>query len=335
VTVENDTTLVDKSRTRRTYSIKAELIEKSRESALTAVQVFNNPLIEFKSETFVVLMTISWTYLMHAYYRSKHVEYRYYTQGPTRRRFDRTKRGAYKYWELGRCLNSDKSPIDRDTANNLRFLIGLRDEIEHQMTRRLDGYLSGRYQACALNYNYYLKKLFAQEHGIERYLGYSLQFTDLVPEEVSAPDGSDDIPGRVRSYIADFDQALTEQEYNSERYSYRLLFTKKVANRANQADRVIEFIDPLSELGQTIEKEYWVTKEVERPKFLPGQVVKEMKKSGFPRFGINHHTDLWKLEDAKNAGKGWGVMVGTTWYWYQRWLDHVREYCTKNRGLFE
>ena len=46
------------------------------------------------------------------------------------------------------------SPIDKNTANNLKFLIGLRHEIEHQMTLSLDDYLSGRYQACILNYNH-------------------------------------------------------------------------------------------------------------------------------------------------------------------------------------
>jgi len=38
-----------------------------------------------------------------------------------------------------------------DAANNLRFLIGLRHEIEHQMTMSLDNFLSARYQACALD----------------------------------------------------------------------------------------------------------------------------------------------------------------------------------------
>jgi len=95
-------------------------------------------------------MIIAWTYLLHAYYRSKHVEYRYFKQGKKRKIYDRTKHGAYKYWELERCLNDAQSPIDKDTANNLRFLIGLRHEIEHQMTRLLDNYLSGRYQACAM-----------------------------------------------------------------------------------------------------------------------------------------------------------------------------------------
>lgn len=140
-------------RLRRIGSIRQELLIKSKEAALSAIKVFNDPLISFKSESYIVLMMIAWTYLLHTYYRQKGVEYRYFSERTKRRHFDRTKKGAYKYWELERCLNDDHSPIDRDTANNLRFLIGLRHEIEHQMTLALDSYLSGRYQACAMNYN--------------------------------------------------------------------------------------------------------------------------------------------------------------------------------------
>ena len=63
-------------RKRRVFSKKNELVEKSREAALTAVGVFNNPLVTFKSETFIVLMNIAWTYLLHAYYRDQNIEYR-------------------------------------------------------------------------------------------------------------------------------------------------------------------------------------------------------------------------------------------------------------------
>ena len=52
---------------RRTTSIKNELVLKSREAALTAVQVFNNPLVRFKSETFIVLMTIAWIAMLLAH----------------------------------------------------------------------------------------------------------------------------------------------------------------------------------------------------------------------------------------------------------------------------
>ncbi|WP_141696814.1 DUF3644 domain-containing protein, partial [Methylophaga muralis] len=65
-------------RSRKLGSVKAELLTKSRESMLAAVQIFNNPNILFKSESFVVLSIISWTYLLHAYYRSRNIEYRYF-----------------------------------------------------------------------------------------------------------------------------------------------------------------------------------------------------------------------------------------------------------------
>lgn len=58
-------------RIRRVGSIKSELLKKSREAALAAVQIFNNPNISFKSESYVVLMIIAWTYLLHAYFRAR------------------------------------------------------------------------------------------------------------------------------------------------------------------------------------------------------------------------------------------------------------------------
>src|ERR1039458_2137761 len=99
-------------RNRRMFSISRELVTKSREAALAAVQIFNNPQITFKSEIFIVLMNIAWTYLLHAHYRIKGIEYRYFEQKGANRRFDRTKAGAYKYWELERCLNETSSPVD-------------------------------------------------------------------------------------------------------------------------------------------------------------------------------------------------------------------------------
>ena len=136
------------NRKRRIGSVKTELLVKSKEAMLAAVQIFNNPNIQFKSESFIVLSNIAWTYLLHAYFRSKKIEYRYFTKSGKRRKFDKTKRGAYKYWELERCLNDNKCPIDKVTKSNLKFLIGLRHEIEHQMTTKIDDYLSARFQAC-------------------------------------------------------------------------------------------------------------------------------------------------------------------------------------------
>ena len=306
--------------------MRSELVSKSREAALSAIRVFNDPQVQFKSETFIVLMVIAWTYLLHAHYRGKGIDYRYYRQGKSRKVYDRTKHGAYKYWELERCLNDDGCPIDKEAGNNLRFLIGLRHEIEHQMTHALDSYLSGRYQACALNYNHYLKHLFGERLGIDRQLTYSIQFLELTEEQITGPRPEATIPERLRAYIAAFDGALTHEEYNSPQYSYRLLFKRKMVNRPGQADKVIEFIDPASDLAKAIDKEYWVKKEVERPKFRAKDVVAAVQRAGFKRFRVTpEHSGMWKSLDAKNPSKGYGVDVQGSWYWYQNWIDKCIE----------
>ena len=79
------------TRKRSVGSVKGELISKSREAALSAIKIFNDPLISFKSEAYIVLMVIAWTYLLHAHYRSKGIEYRYHTQRAKRKVFDKTK----------------------------------------------------------------------------------------------------------------------------------------------------------------------------------------------------------------------------------------------------
>ncbi len=166
-------------------SLADELVEKSRESALCAIRVFNDPHVSFKSETYIVLMIIAWTYLLHAHYRKKGIEYRYYEQNGKRKKFHKTKHGAFKYWELERCLNEKSCPLEKEVVTNLRFLIGLRHEIEHQMTKSLDSYLSGRYQACAVNYNDFLKKAFGKKFGLDNFLAYSIQFTEISDEQLS------------------------------------------------------------------------------------------------------------------------------------------------------
>jgi len=319
---------------KRVSSIQKELREKSKECVLAAVKIFNDPLIRFKTESFIVLMIIAWTYLLHSYYRSKAIDYRYFKNNIKRKRYDKTKRGSFKYWELERCLNDNGCPIDKDTKNNLLFLIGLRNEIEHQMTYSLDNYISGRLQACVLNFNHYLCELF-KDQSLAQYLSYSLQFLEISEEQIQSARPESEIPSNIKSYITEFDNKLTEDEYNNPHYSYRLFFSKKLANRPGQADKIIEFISSDSELGKNTNKEYWVKKEVEKKKFLPKHIVKICGDLGYNNFRIKDHTDFWKKENAKILGKGYGTIVENTWYWYQNWVDKCLEYCKSQGNKFK
>src|ERR1700691_3786772 len=155
---------------RKLYSERVDLILKAREAMLSAVQIYNNPLITFKTESFIVLSLIAWTYLLHAYYRSTNVDYRYFIKPGKRKKYVRNPDGSIRYWDLKECISKAASPLDKNTKNNLDFLIGLRNQIEHKKAVGLDSYLSARYQACALNFNFYLKKL----HGIKFGLDHNL-----------------------------------------------------------------------------------------------------------------------------------------------------------------
>lgn len=324
--------MTTRKRVRRLFSVKEELLNKSREAALAAVQIFNNPSITFKSETYVVLMIIAWTYLLHAYYRSKRIDYRYFKTTGTRKRFDRTKNGAHKHWELERCLNDDQCPLERPVVQNLRFLIGLRHEVEHQMTTRIDDLLSARFQACCINFHEVMVDLFGEKSGIANHLTFSLQFSSLSQEQIDTMEQHPGLPANVRRFVQGFDGALSQADFDSPQFAYRVIFVPKTVNHTNQADQVITFIKGDSKLAIEVNAAYTVVKEIERPKRLPSEIVVMMKAEGFPRFGMHQHTVLWKSRDAKNPAKGYGITVAKTWYWYEAWVEEVRKHCKSNAG---
>jgi len=317
-------------RKRRVRSVKAELLAKSREAALNAVQSFNNPLTTFKTETFIVLMVIAWMYLLHAYYKKKQIDYRYYQKRIKRRRFDRTKSGAYKYWELERCLNEESCPLDSATKGNLRFLIGLRHEIEHHKSTGIDEHLTGRYLACCLNYDRVITQLFGEKYSLGNTLAFSLQFRDIT-QTPTPEEALEALPSNVAKYLQEFDASLSDEDFQSPYYAYRLIFVRKLTSKKGQADRAIEFISADSQLAKTVDQEYWVLKETERRKYRPGDIVRTMKEEGYHNFSIYEHTQLWKRLDARNPGKGCGTeVVPGQWLWYDRWLEVVRQYCKEN-----
>ncbi|HPR83479.1 MAG TPA: DUF3644 domain-containing protein [Pontiellaceae bacterium] len=324
-----------KKRNRRVHSVSGELIDKSREAALAAVQIFNNPQITFKSEMFIVLMNIAWTYMLHAYYRKAGVEYRYFDQKGKCRSFGRTAKGAYKYWELERCLNESLCPVDRDAANNLRFLIGVRHEIEHQMTTKIDASFSAKFQACCLNYNDHIKRFFGADHAIDKHLSFSLQLSSITKDQSEQLQAQPSLPAHIKSFVDGFEAKLTEEEFNSPKFAYRVLFVAKTANRKGQADEVIEFVKADSELAKKVNQKYAIIKEIERPKLRPKTIVETMNKEGFPKFNMHYHTLLWQENDAKNPAKGWGTNVEGTWFWYEPWLEQVRAHCKAKAQQFK
>ncbi|MBQ2882483.1 MAG: DUF3644 domain-containing protein [Alphaproteobacteria bacterium] len=295
---------------------------------LSAVQIYNNPQITFKAESFISLAVISWTYLLHAYYANKGIDYRYYKEHGKRKFYDRTKYGAYKHWELERCLNDKNNPLDEETTNNLRFLIGIRHEIEHQMTNRIDETISAKLQACSINYNYYIKQLFGDDYGVDTQLGLAIQFSPINPSQEQLMLNNKKITSNVKNFISEFEENLSDEDARSPKYAYRLLFTPLNANRKGQADQVIEFIKAGTESSEQINKAYTLIKETEKKKYQAKEIVNIMHEKGYTWFTINKMTDFWKYELGSREQYGTFV-TSSLWMWYENWLPVVEEYCTK------
>lgn len=225
--------------------------------------------------------------------------------------------------------------MDIVVRQNLKFIIGLRHEIEHQMTSRIDDYLSARFQACCLNYNAFVKKIWGENFGIDKYLSFSLQFSTLNEDHAKQLREFKDLPKNIATYINAYDETISEDDYNDIRYSYRVLYIPKLVNRKGQADKVIEFVKAGTPEAEQLNKEYVLIKEKEKKKYLPTEIWKKMKEAGYEKFGPHQHTLLWKEMNAKDLTKGFGVQVATTWYWYDSWLKEVEKYCKLKSELYK
>lgn len=319
---------------RRVKSIKVELLKNATEAMLAAVQIYNNPQITFKSETFITLAVIAWTYMLHAYFRSKHIDYRYYTIIGKKKVFSRTKSKAYKYWELGRCLDDGNCPLDDATKTNLRFLIGIRHEIEHRMTDKIDEFICSKLQACAINFDHYIGILFGEKYKLSNTLPLVIQFSPLSPEQKDVLKNNPYISSNVKNFVVNFENELSKEALESLNYAYRVRFVPLCAKNGKNADQIINFIKSDSENFEN-ESIPRVIKETEKPKYLPKDIVNLMRKKGYCKFSINKHTDLWKSQDAKNPKFNYGVRISDKWYWYGAWVKKVQEYCEQNANILK
>jgi hypothetical protein len=317
-------------RNRRIFSIKNELLKKSQESALSAIQIYNNPLISFKSESFIVLMVISWTYLMHAYYKDQKIDHRYYDQKTKRRKYHRTKYGAYKNWELQRCLDDKSCPLSLATKDNLKFLIGIRDEIEHQMTDKIDEHISAKFQACCINYNSTLKDLFGDDFSLDKIAPISLQLFSFGERQIDSLKNKSKLPQNLIEFISDFEENLSTKD--NPNYSYRVIYLRSNANNEGQADSVYRFLDEESAEGKEIQN--IIIKNKILKKITEKELVSIVVNRGYKKFTAYENLKLWKTKWAnaairnKNASRFGELVVKNQWLWYEdKWLPVALEHC--------
>lgn len=302
-----------------------ELLIKSREAMIAAVHIFNSAGLNFRAELFIVTAIISWTYLLHAWFKREGVDFRHVKVENGKKVISTTASGAEKYWELAQCIKQQSCPLDMGTKDNLNYLIELRNEIEHRSTNRIDDAVSAKLQACCINFNDIIKSRFGEQYALERRLPIALQFVSFSPDQRALLKKAGTLPRNLETMMDGLENKLTPEQQADPRYAFRVFMVHKTANRAPGADLAVEIIPLGSEVA---EKFSLALKEVEKKKYLPTEIVAQMKAEGWLLFSIEKHTNLWKKLKAKDAAKGFGaVAFGKQWCWYDTWVKRVREEC--------
>jgi hypothetical protein len=295
-----------------------ELLIKAREAMTAAVHTFNSAGLYFRAELFIVTAIIAWTYLLHEYYRRKNIDYRHKKAGVVQK----TPSGAEKYWELSHCISIGACPLEKGVINNLKFLIEIRNEIEHRSTNRIDEQLSAKLQACCINFNDALKKLFGREHALEKRLPIALQFVTFDGAQRASLIRAD-LPAHITTAMDNFHNALSDDEQKDPQFRYRVAFVPMIIGKASKSDLAIEFVKPGSPEAEKAER--IILKEVEPQKYLPTDIVEKVQAAGFVNFNMFDHTKLVEHLKAKKKGSGYGTMVAKTWYWYENWVEVVKQ----------
>ena len=308
-----------------------ELLVKAREAMIAAVHTFNGAGLTFRTELFIVTAIIAWTYLLHAWFKREGIEYRYIVRGEVKT----TREGAEKYLELGACLRHARSPVLAGAKRNLLMLLELRHEIEHRSTSRIDDVLSAQLQACCINFNDAIKDWFGGQNGLERRLPIALQFVTFDAHQRSALKKASSLPDHIKTAIDDFEERLSDEEYGDPAYRYSVAFVPITKQRASAADVAVQFIPHGSEEAEEINQA--LLKEVERSRYTATDVVRLMNDAGFPRFGIQHHTNLWQGLDAKGDGKPFGRVgdYANSWVWFEPWIERVRAHCEEHGDRYQ
>lgn len=281
------------------------ILDASIDSALLAVEIYNKPRASFRSQAYITLMIIAWTRLFHAYFNNTIGE-KYFYKDKKNKRYVIID-GERKAWELSECIKQHKT-LKEPVKKNLEFFIKLRNKIEHRHidAKEVDVSIFGECQSLLFNFENTLIEIFGDNYSINESLVYSLQFSHLRTKGQQAAGKSvlSKDTSEILAYISKFKQSITQEVYESQEYSIKLLNIPKIANNDRNVP-AIEFVkwDTLDKEDKAVyEKLVALIKDkkvfiegANVGKLKAGEVLKKVKES-LPAIEFNQatHTAFWK-----------------------------------------
>ena len=308
----------------------SNLLEKAKESALLAVDIYNKPKTSFRSSGFIVLMCIAWTSLLHAIFEKNKIKY--FDRGKNNRyvRIDGEKR-AWSLVESAKYFFKENNPI----LKNILFFYELRNKIEHRFLPEIDAHILGECQAFILGFERILTKEFGDKHTLlDDYI--PLQLSRSVRKIPETKDGKS-----LLSFINKYRDSLSMDITNSQDFSYKVFIMPNVGNHRNSSDTAIDFIkidennsEEMTKYGKSIiaikQQKIQVANQ---GRLKPSRVIKEIREKTDIKKTMNWHTTMWKKYKVRSQGKNAKTIIKYCQYdephgdyiYTDKWVDFLIE----------
>lgn len=271
----------------------SNLLEKAKESALLAVDIYNKPKTSFRSSGFIVLMCIAWTSLLHAILERNKIKYFYKLKNNRYEIIDGEKK-AWTLSECAKCLFDENDPL----IKNILFFYQLRNKIEHRFLPEIDADILGECQAFILGFDKILIKEFGDRHTLlDNYI--PLQLSRSMGKIPETKDGKS-----LLSFIENYRHSLSMDITNSQDFAYKIYLIPNIGNNRNTSDAAIKFvkINEIEECNQSIVAIKERNIQVANQGCLkPGAVVKTIQDRTGIQKTIHWHTQMWKKHQARQG----------------------------------
>jgi Protein of unknown function (DUF3644) len=265
--------------------IEDERLIRAREAMVLAVQIYNSAALSFKTEVFVVLTNIAWTYLLHEFYERKGAKI-----------IDKDGRSLL----LGQMIERHDCPLSKGVCNNLLSLKTIRDDVEHKLLGKSDIKWQGLFQTSCLNFENAICKLFGQKLSLAKELSFALQFSRLNFEQLATLNKFE-IPAHIDALDARLNASLNEEERTDLEYQFRVVYTLDAGSKGKSH---FEFLRPESVEGKAVQNvlvNYKISDEMYPHK--AGQVCKLVSKRIGKAFKPHNHVQAWRLFKVRPASK--------------------------------
>lgn len=285
-------------------------VAKARESALAAVQHYNNPTVTFRSGSYLMLMVVAFTALLHAVFERDGIDYRILKPDGTPKN---TVDNDAILWDLRKSIHVYEGGIETPRAKNIDLIVGLRNKIEHQFMPHLDPDIYGHCQALLLNYEEILIAEFTDFYALKTSLAMALQFsTQRQPEAVEAMRRLQcNEYDSIKTYLDEFKANLDDDTKYSQQFAFRVFLVRKTANHIKSSDLALEFI-PIEcipkELDAVIDRQVIAIKQVLcEAQNVDGlkatEVCTQVSEATGRDFNRWHHAKTHSLHKARPASK--------------------------------